>query len=476
MCSNLPDVRIYPTLTFHFRSVAMIRSTKKGPPKHLEKMLFINHKEDILLQDRLAELNLRSKLRIMDLDRERIKVRNELRNSRKKQIDVKDAAMLCVAAINPYTSTAPVTQNDKKLPERKTMAKTSHRKLAVSAPPGGRLSMISEVPTQQGKPGKQAVSELSFDRNTPVSSLGRVRKSSINKFRREVTLPDIKESFSETEEDSVNMHPIKTIPKAEIDLHYKRTRSQSMIDESVGAYVLGEFTRISQVVPSILMALTRKDEEDEEEDYTYLPEEDNPVKHILDYEPDLHKVRKTVSAVKKLRHRMSISKKLEVNRPSKTLEQMIREKTESEGVQNEYTDGTCVLMKRRLEKKRRNSAVPGLSQPSFMLRRQSLFAPTDLLTPSKPKKTPSVGPQHFQRNRSQSVYNLPSMSRSNSLFGFRSSLPGPDNESPVIDEDEYLNRQKVIRELENFAKINIRVDQFLASHDGRKAGMRTVYQ
>jgi len=58
------------------------------PPKHLEKMLFINHKEDQLLQDRLDQLHIKSRIREIELDRERNSVRNELKESKKKQIPV----------------------------------------------------------------------------------------------------------------------------------------------------------------------------------------------------------------------------------------------------------------------------------------------------------------------------------------------------------------------------------------------------
>ena len=451
----------------------MIRSTKKRPAKHLEKMLFINHKEDMLLQDRLADLTLMSKLKIMDLDRERIKVRTELRNSRKKNIDVKDAAVLSVSAAN--TSASPLKHNDTEM-QRHSVGKTSNRKHSLSAPPGGRLAMISEAPVNTAPSGGQSVNtETSSNMDSPPGNLRRKRRISVNQFARETSLPEINESLIEDEDEIVDIIPLKEMPKRETETN--RYRSNSVIDESVGAYVLGEFRRISQVVPSILLALSRKDEEEEDDNF-YQPDEENSTQSLLDYEPDLHKVTKTVSTVKKLRHRMSINKKLEVCRPTKTLEQMIKEKTESTGTQNEYTDGTCVLMKRRLEKKRRNSAIPGLSQPSFMLRRQSLFAQPDALTAVKTNPSGTFGMPDFQRqrNRSQSVYSVPKLSRSHSMIGFGSSSLRQDNEfkSPVIDEDEFINRQRILRELENFAKINVKVDQFLATNKSRQTRYQDI--
>ena len=69
----------------------MQRLNKRGPPKHLERTLFINHKEDQMLDCRLRNLNLESRLKLMELDREKGKVRTELRNSRKKQITINEA-------------------------------------------------------------------------------------------------------------------------------------------------------------------------------------------------------------------------------------------------------------------------------------------------------------------------------------------------------------------------------------------------
>ena len=401
----------------------------------------------MLLQDRLADLTLRSKLREMDLDRERIKVRIELRNSRKKNIDIRDAAALGMAT-NPFTNESINAQT------QQNVKKPATRKHAVSAPPGGRLSVISE---------NHAIA-------APSSGLLRQRKrSSVTRFGREASLPEIHESLEENEDEVSDIIPLKEPPKK--DIPKDRSRTNSIVDESVGAYVLGEFRRMSQVVPSILMALSRKDEE--EEDVLYQPDEEREIIPLLDYEPDLHRVTKTVSAVKKLRHRMSVSKKLEACRSTKSLDQMIREKTENLGVQDEFTDGTCVLMKRRLDKKRRNSATPGLSQPPFMQRRQSLFAKPETHDGNKTKPADIFGGTNSQRprNRSQSIYSLPRMSRSPSVTGFGLFKSGLEEESdsPVIDEDKFINRQKVLREIENYQKISAKVDQFLSAHKSRRA-------
>ena len=443
----------------------MMRSPRKGPPKHLEKMLFINHKEDMLLLDRLADLNLRSKLRSMDLDRERIQVRRELRNSQKRNIDIRNAPTLGLvnASATGGKSTGPKKS-------RKT-TKPVHRKHAISAPPGGRLSSISE--NDSGNPSTAETTES-------APRLLR-RQSSVNRIMRETSLPNIRESFDEDDEDDSendSIREIPIIPRKEIPKERQganplvngRSRANSVIDESVGAYVLGEFRRMSQVVPSILRALNNKDEEEEDEQFMFQTEVEQPV-NLLEYEPDLHKVTKTVRAVKKLRHRMSVSKKLDAARPVKPLDQMIKDKTENIGIQDEYTDGACVLMKRRLDKKRRNSAIPGLSQPAYMQRRQSLFAKPESVEINKTRTIQASGVPNFpkQRNRSQSVFNLPKMARSPTMIGLSSAGPQTDDtfDSPVIDEDEFLNRQRVLRELDNYRRISAKVGDFLATHDAR---------
>lgn len=447
-------VHVLPLLLF-----IMIRSPKKRPPKHLEKMLFINHKEDVLLQDRLADLNLKSKLRIMDLDREKIQVRRELRHSRKKNIDVRDVAALGILTNEPIAIEVENKQRTK------LMNKPLSRKHATSAPPGSRLTVISEDTSE--------VSSLNPSEAKMTDSVPRHRKrSSDSRFHRETSLPNIHESFDESDESLVRP---EEIPKKEVPK--ERSRANSVVDESVGAYVLGEFRRMSQVVPSILMALSHKD--DDEDELLSQKEEENQAVSLEDYEPDLHRVTKTVSAVKKLRHRMSVSKKLEAARPTKSLDQMIREKTEVIGEQDEYTDGTCVLMKRRLDKKRRNSATPGLSQPLFIQRRQSLFAQPERLNENITGSIQTSGRVSFsqqRRHRSQSVYNLPNMSRSPTVIGLVSNLSGFDNElnSPVMDEDEFLKRQKVLREIENYRRISLKVDEFLAARDSHRTGYEDI--
>ena len=179
----------------------MMRSPRKGPPKHLEKMLFINHKEDMLLIDRLADLNLRSKLRSMDLDRERIQVRRELRNSQKRNIDVRDASALgLVNASAPGKGT-----------ETQKTAKPVKRKHAISAPPGGRLSMISENNSENPSTAETTESAPRLLR----------RQSSVNRLSREFSLPDIHETFDESDE-----HDVENISVQEIPIPSRKTKSE----------------------------------------------------------------------------------------------------------------------------------------------------------------------------------------------------------------------------------------------------------
>ncbi|KAK7476195.1 hypothetical protein BaRGS_00032549 [Batillaria attramentaria] len=79
-------------------------------PKHLDKMLFINYKEEEKLQHRLQTLTNSSRLRGYELDREKIQVHKEMRLSKRRN----SAPNLDVATVptvtTPRHSTRPTTR------------------------------------------------------------------------------------------------------------------------------------------------------------------------------------------------------------------------------------------------------------------------------------------------------------------------------------------------------------------------------
>lgn len=379
-----------------------------------------------MLDYRLQNLNLESRLKLMELDREKSKVRNELRNSRKKQITINEA--ISTGLVPP--DDADFLCGGKRSTGNKLSSGQSDDRRS-SAPPQRKFG-VAETP--------------SFSQSTsfvqPVR--GNTKMSLANQFSRPPTI-------LEHEEYDTNRN--------------ERTRVK-LGNDSVGTYVLGEFEKISQVVPDILRALAKKKEKQQEADeIARIKDLRNDIvvdmDKIMEYEPDMNKVRKTVRAVKKLRHRMAISKRLESSKNHKSLDQMIRDKTESIGENDEYTDGTCALMKRRLEKKRRES-LPFALDPQYMQRRQSL-------TPA------GVGDASFPRRHSEttmrrasSVSHLPGpLSRSSTMLSIgsvgRLNSVGSDSgdDSPFIDEDVLVNRQRIMKEIDKYRSLQSKVDSFI---------------
>ena len=399
----------------------MQRGKKRGPPRKLEKMLFINHKEEQLLDARLTALRLQAKVKVMELDLERIKVRNEWRTSRKKQLTIKEAM-----------SAGLLSDDDVFVQSRFGRQVSDFKSSDVNR-------NVVSAPALQG--GLPLVS--------PRSAGGHTRLSSTNQFSRQPTI----------------------LEQEEYD--------PSVSDGSVGAYVLGEFEKISQVVPEILRTLAKKKEKQQEADERKRLKElgkstnfDAIAELIDEYEPDMNKVRRTVGAVKTLRQRMSLSKRLEMPKKHKPLDQMIREKTEDIGENDEYTDGTCALMKRRLEKKRRESSGSVL-EPGFMQRRGSLTGSEGLSS-----KRANAPPEGLSR-RSSSLSQLPSMSRATTSLGLgissrHSSVGLSDNEeeSSFIDEDTIVNRQRIMRESNYYRALQMRVHRFIDST--RSSGRPTL--
>ncbi|KAH3739376.1 uncharacterized protein LOC127850340 [Dreissena polymorpha] len=407
---------------------------KRGPPKHLEKMLFTNHKEDQLLDCRLQDLKVQARLRLIELDLERVKVTKELRKSRKKQITINEAIL---------SGLIPRDDNffAKKINDGRDVIGDVKRGASKSA----------SLPRKLVAPNAQLISRSTSFIQPPRE---RSRVSIPNQFSRQSTIPE------EHEECVANDN----------GMDFRTGVSSS----SVGAYVLEEFEKISQVVPEILRALAKKKEQQQESDEMARLRElrkEKDLEAIIaedeDYVPDMNKVRKTVSAVKTLRQRMSLSKKLEMSKKHKPLEEMIREKTESikETEHTEYTDGTCALMKRRLEKKRRESA-PFALDPSYMQRRSSGPSADALLC-----RRASVAPEMLNRRSSLSVTQLPGTMRRSMTTLSLTSINKPSSSafgdasegSQFIDEDTLLNRQRVMKEVQKYRALQTRVENFVTS-------------
>lgn len=325
------------------------------------------------MQDRLARIHLRSRFREIELDRERIKVREELRDSKKKQIPIDN----------------PLVRHD-------TMS------------PRARPPMSSRKAT--------ALSEMTYS---------------------------------------------------------------TLEDAGPNAYLLGEFRRLSEVIPAILMALSAKDDNKKHKTKSgtrhrteNVPQSKTVSTSVQDYEPDLHRITKLVRTVKTLRHNMAINKKLEFTKPTTSLAKMFKEIYEKEDDLDQYTDGACVLLKRKMEKRRRGS-LPHL-KPS-VLRRHSAYElstteklnsnNTGLGSSSRERLIPSNGRNSAMLpalQRTPSVTTLPRITRSissMSVVGVRSS-DSPDAKM-FIGQDELVQRKRVAFELNKYERLREKVDRFL---------------
>ncbi|XP_048769058.2 uncharacterized protein LOC125675452 [Ostrea edulis] len=432
---------------------------KKRPPKYLEKMLLVNHKEDQLLQERLDHIHIRSRTREMELERERIKVRDEWKESRRRQIP-KDS----LPALSP-------SQN----------------------------------------------SPLSF---LPQRKLGTVEKP---KFNRATSLPDGRDS------------------------------------DNVNSYLLGEYRRMSEVIPSILLALSKKDEKKTKLAPPFPLRKIEEIEH-REQEPDLHRITKLARSVKKMRENMSFQKKIDMNRPRLSLSKMFKDMHDHRNEIDQYTDGTCVLLKRKLEKRRRES-MPELDVNVLPMRKlsdtgeasafhKSQSAPvfsvssdstdpttneeaeetdvfeTNLLenlpsqcerskslqfTPSlhrhhtslEKRGTSSVRPHGYVDKRSSISAGL-TRAPSSQMHPKRHSIPADFNPIPTrlprfnpqnpihrpsvsqrrfdshtntefIDEDELRSKQRVAIELKKFERIQRKVDRFLIFDKTEKLGLKRGY-
>ncbi|XP_046585656.1 uncharacterized protein LOC124292560 [Haliotis rubra] len=276
---------------------------RKPNPKRLEKTLFVNHKAEQALEKRLESISLTSRLRMMELDRERITLKNEYRLSRRRNVSCSKPRS---RSPSPFVASRP-------------------------------------------------------SRHQPL--------------------------------------------------------------DPVNAYLLTEYRRVSEVIPSILMSLSAKEEQKQEFVAMTTTEPNRTQAGGVD-EPDMSKIQKLIRNVKKMRQDMNVSKRLDSNRCKvnfKDLMKNIEEREQRGSPSDTYTDGACSLLRRKMNKMRREGDTPMQSQGLAMTR-----SVTTLGMPGRQKTS------------------LPAYSK-----------------SQLAEEDEFITRTKVSRELENYDKIRGRIGTFM---------------
>jgi hypothetical protein len=342
---------------------------KKSPAKYMEKMLFVNHKEDQQLQVKLEQLHLKSRDREIEMDLEKNRVEKEWKQSRKRQI---------------------------------------------------------------------TIAELN-------ASLGNCNH---------------------------NTFAPETVTRARA----RRTSAKMAQDLSVNDYLIEEHRKLSAVIPEILTALT-------------IPKNDKTKKLIPDtvyiqegtyVEPDMNKVMKMTQAVKVLRK--NISTKMKANSLQPKLTVALRP-PKGDNDLNTYTNGACALMKRKIDKKRKESNAHYELPPSMQRklaalekqmsdpRRHSVIASIpDVNKIKQQQKIHSVCVPVLQRAHSTSVLppipRTPGVSRSLTNMTIHSlsenhRLNSQDANSQTIDEDELKARQKIALELERYDAVRCKITNFL---------------
>ncbi|XP_063403701.1 uncharacterized protein LOC134687379 isoform X1 [Mytilus trossulus] len=345
------------------------KKRKNGPPKYMEKMLFINHKEDQQLQYKLEQLHLKSRDREIEMDLAKNRVEKEWKQNSKKQIT------------------------------------------------------ISELNNAMGK------------------------------YNRNGFIPD-------------------TATRARA----RRTSARAAQDLSVNDYLIEEHRKLSSVIPEILTALTIPKNQNSKQ---LVP--DAPLyqqENVTDL--DVNKIVKMTHAVKILRKNISTRMKANEHQPPLTV---VLRPSRSDGDLNVYTNGACALMKRKIDRKRKQSnsnyeLPPSMQRKLAALekqmsdpRRQSVMASIpDVSKLKSQQKRHSVCVPALQRSQSIAalppIPTTPGMLRSLTNVSMNSGLDhrrknSSEGNSQTIDEDELRSRQKIAMEMERYDAVRNKITNFL---------------
>ncbi|KAK3585738.1 hypothetical protein CHS0354_020308 [Potamilus streckersoni] len=433
-------------------------ATGKRRPRHLEKTLFVNHKEELLLQERLEELNLKSRIRIMQLEKERITLRNEFNMKRKQN------RSLTSAQYWPMTA----EETDEAIDDISDLPRQFQRRLSCF-PASTRMPSITALSSQRN----MSAPAVSISRKTSVTTAPEdgpetkegkkiERKISFvfDNDKREVDGTTLSRQISLVDENANNIKNLKT---REPNGQGCGLNSREFV-ESHGAYLLDEYRRMSRVVPSILLSLSPKDDkpellEDTEPSKIYtLPIQD-------DSEPDLSRVSNLVRSVKRIRHQIAINKRSENTRPKTSLQQMFKDLLKEETF-DEHTDGACVLIKRMMDRKRRQS-VSYQNEYQNMQNRRMI---NEVQTSGSRRQSMSgltSGIASRRTSVASSVQALPDLARRGyTSVGLRRSSVfrrGVDKNLTSLSFGENItNSERLAREMENYELLQEKVNTFLA--------------
>nr|KAG5691588.1 hypothetical protein BaRGS_023716 [Batillaria attramentaria] len=353
-------------------------------PKHLDKMLFINYKEEEKLQHRLQTLTNSSRLRGYELDREKIQVHKEMRLSKRRN----SAPNLDVATVptvtTPRHSTRPTT--------RETSRGFNSRRGSVTDPVNDYLltefRRVSEVIPS-------ILSSLNKDdkRKEEGEEEGGDREGGGRRGRRRATVPKVGDVFSSL-----------AAPRVRLDPDLARFASK----ETDGQVNIG---------------------------------------NIVD----------NIRTIKTLREEIAGHKRLETTKAKTSFKDLLKNirEEESKGSDSDtFTDGACSLLRRKMHKARRASMPTIETQPPGepggggepRSRKPSLAQLTQTSGPAAVRPPMPV---------SRSATSLASIGRQGSR-DFDSMM-----RSMLLEEDRQMTELKVASELQRYDRICARIGSFL---------------
>ncbi|KAL3883477.1 hypothetical protein ACJMK2_029736 [Sinanodonta woodiana] len=434
-------------------------ATGKRRPRRLEKTLFVNHKEDLMLQERLEELNLKSKYRIMQLEKERITLRNEFNMKRKQN------RSLTSAQYWPMTA----EELDEAIDDISDLPRPFQRRLSCF-PASTRMQSITSLLPQR----KMSAPAISISRKTSVATSPEEGPPTKEGKKIERKISFVVDNNDKGEADGKTMSRQTSLVEENVNntKHLKIRESNGQgggqysreVAESHGAYLLDEYRRMSRVVPSILLSLSPKDDKDELLEHTEPSKIDTlPVQD--ESEPDLSRVSNLVRSVKRIRHQIAINKRSENTRPKTSLQQMFKDLLK-EDTFDEHTDGACVLIKRMMDRKRRQSVSYQNEYQNMQNRRMM----SDLQPSGSRRQTLSVSSSGLPSRRTSiasSVQALPGLTRRGcTAAGLRRSSifrrGGDQDLTGLSFGDDITNSERLAREMENYELLQERVNTFLA--------------
>ncbi|XP_041352024.1 uncharacterized protein LOC121370688 [Gigantopelta aegis] len=227
----------------------------------------------------------------------------------------------------------------------------------------------------------------------------------------------------------------------------------------VSKYLLTEYTRTAEVIPSILHSLSAKEEEAKQEVKPGLSRPGTPATETS-CEPDIRKILRLAKNVRKLHEHMEIRKQ-RVNYGARlNFKNMLRLNAEKKGESDIYTDGACSLLRRKMLKMRRNSlpSLPDTTSSSINVFKHNISLP--LINPRPP-----IDQSAYVLSRAKSLpLSLPlPLNHSRGTLTTYSGSEGrlSTKEDPASVKKQMFAQRKVSEEIKNYDKILTKINSFL---------------